>query len=205
MSSTGGGKSKGGRGKPKSTKFVSRSSKAGLQFPIGRTACFLRPKSTPSMLPSSSGLGLTNSIKSEEEEDDNTMGGEVSSSSEGNFDLSSPETPSMMVWVSRGPYKPSASSIGVSDFTVSLLRRLEAEMCVIARIKDPNTDVGDKDPAVDSLRDEDLATCVDNETDKAKKCIVPQGSDCTVQGLAHFSRAPYFHKFRFVDKAKQSI
>ncbi|KAK2994404.1 hypothetical protein RJ640_029519 [Escallonia rubra] len=62
--------------------------------------------------PSSSGLGLTNSIKSEEEEDDSTMGGGVSSSPEGNFDLSSPETPSTTVWVSRGPYKPSASSAG---------------------------------------------------------------------------------------------
>ncbi|KAK3035810.1 hypothetical protein RJ639_034626 [Escallonia herrerae] len=65
--------------------------------------------------PYSSGLGLTNSIKSEEEEDDSTMGGGVSSSSEGNFDLSSPETPSTMVWVSRGPYKPSASSVGVEE------------------------------------------------------------------------------------------
>ncbi|KAK3007899.1 hypothetical protein RJ639_013044, partial [Escallonia herrerae] len=42
MSSTGGGKSKGGRGKPKSTKSVSRSSKAGLQFPVGRIARFLK-------------------------------------------------------------------------------------------------------------------------------------------------------------------
>lgn len=33
---------KGGRGKPKSTKSVSRSSKAGLQFPVGRIARFLK-------------------------------------------------------------------------------------------------------------------------------------------------------------------
>ncbi|KAK3017818.1 hypothetical protein RJ639_003675 [Escallonia herrerae] len=136
MSSTGGGKSKGGRGKPKSTKFVSQSSKACLQFPVGRIARFLRPESyaqhvgagAPVYLsaileylpaePSSSGLGLTNSIKNEEEKDDSTMGGRVSSSSEGNFDLWSPETPSTMVWVSRGPYMPNASSVGVVDFTV---------------------------------------------------------------------------------------
>ncbi|KAF9620127.1 hypothetical protein IFM89_010786 [Coptis chinensis] len=40
MSST--GSQKGGRGKPKSTKTVSRSSKAGLQFPVGRIARFLK-------------------------------------------------------------------------------------------------------------------------------------------------------------------
>ncbi|KAK3041663.1 hypothetical protein RJ639_001473 [Escallonia herrerae] len=72
--------------------------------------------------PSSSGLGLTNSIKSEEVEDDSTMGGGVSSSPEENFDLSSPETPSTTVWVSRGPYKPSTSSAGVGGFTMSLPR-----------------------------------------------------------------------------------
>ena len=33
---------KGGRGKPKTTKSVSRSSKAGLQFPVGRIARFLK-------------------------------------------------------------------------------------------------------------------------------------------------------------------
>ncbi|KAL8231828.1 hypothetical protein R6Q57_001606 [Mikania cordata] len=33
---------KGGRGKPKATKYVSRSSKAGLQFPVGRIARFLK-------------------------------------------------------------------------------------------------------------------------------------------------------------------
>ncbi|KAI9185530.1 hypothetical protein LWI28_008173 [Acer negundo] len=37
-----GGSTKGGRGKPKSTKSVSRSSKAGLQFPVGRNARFLK-------------------------------------------------------------------------------------------------------------------------------------------------------------------
>ncbi|XP_062022581.1 histone H2AX-like [Rosa rugosa] len=31
-----------GRGKPKTTKSVSRSSKAGLQFPVGRVARFLK-------------------------------------------------------------------------------------------------------------------------------------------------------------------
>ncbi|KAK0580908.1 hypothetical protein LWI29_007650 [Acer saccharum] len=40
--SSGGGSTKGGRGKPKSTKSVSRSSKAGLQFPVGRIARFLK-------------------------------------------------------------------------------------------------------------------------------------------------------------------
>lgn len=39
MSSSG---SKGGRGKPKSAKSVSRSQKAGLQFPVGRIARFLK-------------------------------------------------------------------------------------------------------------------------------------------------------------------
>lgn len=38
MSST----TKGGRGKPKATKSVSRSHKAGLQFPVGRIARFLK-------------------------------------------------------------------------------------------------------------------------------------------------------------------
>lgn len=33
---------KGGRGKAKATKSVSRSSKAGLQFPVGRIARFLK-------------------------------------------------------------------------------------------------------------------------------------------------------------------
>jgi hypothetical protein len=32
----------GGRGKPKGTKAVSRSSKAGLQFPVGRIARYLK-------------------------------------------------------------------------------------------------------------------------------------------------------------------
>lgn len=41
MSSTG-GTTKGGRGKPKSSKSVSRSHKAGLQFPVGRIARFLK-------------------------------------------------------------------------------------------------------------------------------------------------------------------
>lgn len=41
MSSKEGG-GKGGRGKPKATKSVSRSSKAGLQFPVGRIARFLK-------------------------------------------------------------------------------------------------------------------------------------------------------------------
>ncbi|KAF2588782.1 hypothetical protein F2Q70_00041963 [Brassica cretica] len=36
------GTSKGGRGKGKATKYVSRSSKAGLQFPVGRIARFLK-------------------------------------------------------------------------------------------------------------------------------------------------------------------
>ncbi|THG22565.1 hypothetical protein TEA_028645 [Camellia sinensis var. sinensis] len=40
MSST--GTTKGGRGKPKSSKSVSRSQKAGLQFPVGRIARFLK-------------------------------------------------------------------------------------------------------------------------------------------------------------------
>jgi len=38
----GSGTTKGGRGKPKATKSVSRSSKAGLQFPVGRIARFLK-------------------------------------------------------------------------------------------------------------------------------------------------------------------
>lgn len=33
---------KGGRGKPRSSKSVSRSQKAGLQFPVGRIARFLK-------------------------------------------------------------------------------------------------------------------------------------------------------------------
>ncbi|CAM8959342.1 unnamed protein product [Rhodiola kirilowii] len=37
-----GGSSKGGRGKSKSTTSVSRSHKAGLQFPVGRIARFLK-------------------------------------------------------------------------------------------------------------------------------------------------------------------
>ncbi|KDP21535.1 hypothetical protein JCGZ_22006 [Jatropha curcas] len=37
-----GGSTKGGRGKPKSSKSVSRSQKAGLQFPVGRIARFLK-------------------------------------------------------------------------------------------------------------------------------------------------------------------
>ncbi|KAL5156036.1 Histone H2AX [Glycine soja] len=41
MSSTG-GSTKGGRGKPKASKSVSRSQKAGLQFPVGRIARFLK-------------------------------------------------------------------------------------------------------------------------------------------------------------------
>lgn len=41
MSSTA-GNTKGGRGKPKASKSVSRSSKAGLQFPVGRIARFLK-------------------------------------------------------------------------------------------------------------------------------------------------------------------
>lgn len=36
------GITKGGRGKTKPTKSVSRSSKAGLQFPVGRIARFLK-------------------------------------------------------------------------------------------------------------------------------------------------------------------
>lgn len=41
MSSTG-GSTKGGRGKPKASKSVTRSQKAGLQFPVGRIARFLK-------------------------------------------------------------------------------------------------------------------------------------------------------------------
>ena len=40
--SSGGGSTKGGRGKPKASKSVSRSQKAGLQFPVGRIARFLK-------------------------------------------------------------------------------------------------------------------------------------------------------------------
>lgn len=42
--SSGGGSGKGGagRGKQKASKSVSRSSKAGLQFPVGRIARFLK-------------------------------------------------------------------------------------------------------------------------------------------------------------------
>ena len=36
------GSTKGGRGKPKASKSVSRSQKAGLQFPVGRIARFLK-------------------------------------------------------------------------------------------------------------------------------------------------------------------
>lgn len=42
MSSTGAGKGIAGRGKSKGTKSVSRSQKAGLQFPVGRIARFLK-------------------------------------------------------------------------------------------------------------------------------------------------------------------
>ena len=41
MSSTG-GSTKGGRGKPKASKSVSRSQRAGLDFPVGRVAQFLK-------------------------------------------------------------------------------------------------------------------------------------------------------------------
>ncbi|RWW75639.1 hypothetical protein BHE74_00016327 [Ensete ventricosum] len=36
MSSTGGTAAEGGRGKPKASKSITRSQKAGLQFPVGR-------------------------------------------------------------------------------------------------------------------------------------------------------------------------
>lgn len=42
MSSTAAASTKGGRGKPKASKSVSRSHKAGLQFPVGRIARFLK-------------------------------------------------------------------------------------------------------------------------------------------------------------------
>ncbi|KAI3863867.1 hypothetical protein MKW98_031459, partial [Papaver atlanticum] len=42
MSSPAAKTTKGGRGKPKATKSVTRSSKAGLQFPVGRIARFLK-------------------------------------------------------------------------------------------------------------------------------------------------------------------
>jgi histone H2A len=44
MSSKGGAaaSTRGGRGKPKASKAVSRSQKAGLQFPVGRIARFLK-------------------------------------------------------------------------------------------------------------------------------------------------------------------
>ncbi|KAL3654555.1 Large ribosomal subunit protein bL21m [Castilleja foliolosa] len=42
MSSKDATSTKGGRGKPKATKFVPRSSKAGLKFPVGRIARFLK-------------------------------------------------------------------------------------------------------------------------------------------------------------------
>ncbi|CAI9107951.1 OLC1v1007447C1 [Oldenlandia corymbosa var. corymbosa] len=43
MTSTGATKSTGGgEGKPKAAKSVSRSSKAGLQFPVGRVVRFLK-------------------------------------------------------------------------------------------------------------------------------------------------------------------
>ncbi|KAL3573566.1 hypothetical protein D5086_024179 [Populus alba] len=41
-SKEGGASTKGGRGKPKASKSVSRSQKAGLQFPVGRIARFLK-------------------------------------------------------------------------------------------------------------------------------------------------------------------
>ncbi|KAJ6762820.1 HISTONE H2A [Salix purpurea] len=41
-SKEGGASTKGGRGKPKATKSVSRSHKAGLQFPVGRIASYLK-------------------------------------------------------------------------------------------------------------------------------------------------------------------
>lgn len=41
-STTASAKSTAGRGKPKATKSISRSSKAGLQFPVGRIARFLK-------------------------------------------------------------------------------------------------------------------------------------------------------------------
>ncbi|KAB5556302.1 hypothetical protein DKX38_007211 [Salix brachista] len=41
-SKEGGASTKGGRGKPKASKSVSRSHKAGLQFPVGRIARFLK-------------------------------------------------------------------------------------------------------------------------------------------------------------------
>ncbi|CAK7340822.1 unnamed protein product [Dovyalis caffra] len=41
-SKEGGATTKGGRGKPKASKSVSRSQKAGLQFPVGRIARFLK-------------------------------------------------------------------------------------------------------------------------------------------------------------------
>jgi len=42
MSSAAATTTKGGRGKPKATKSVTRSQKAGLQFPVGRIARFLK-------------------------------------------------------------------------------------------------------------------------------------------------------------------
>lgn len=42
MSPNAAASTKGGRGKPKASKSVSRSSKAGLQFPVGRIARFLK-------------------------------------------------------------------------------------------------------------------------------------------------------------------
>ncbi|XP_038682442.1 histone H2AX-like [Tripterygium wilfordii] len=42
MSSAAATTTRGGRGKPKATKSVSRSQKAGLQFPVGRIARFLK-------------------------------------------------------------------------------------------------------------------------------------------------------------------
>lgn len=41
-SKEGGASTKGGRGKPKASKSVSRSQKAGLQFPVGKIARFLK-------------------------------------------------------------------------------------------------------------------------------------------------------------------
>ena len=41
-SKEGGASTKGGRGKPKASKSVSRSQKAGLEFPVGKIARFLK-------------------------------------------------------------------------------------------------------------------------------------------------------------------
>ncbi len=44
------GKGKGGRGKKKGTKAISKSSRAGLQFPVGRVSRFLRKGTSCSLL-----------------------------------------------------------------------------------------------------------------------------------------------------------